>query len=361
MNRTSMDDGRNIGPAGVISGEGATLRIESLDDAFPAPRAFSRVPSTQRAGPAYYDVPLLKEHVWKWMIPAYFHMGGLGAGASMVAAVAERLDARAYRTIIPRCKAIAAGAAVVSGVLLIVDLGRPARFFYMLRVFRPTSPMSIGTWILSAAGGSSMMAAALSRAKGSLGRVGRVASLCSGVLAPPFASYTAVLVANTAVPAWQAPRRSLPALFVSSAVASAGALLTLIAQTRQEHAMARALTLCGTAGELVAGQIVERAVHGVPHHEPPLQHGRSGTLWKAAKLCTMAGLGVSLVGNRGRKLGLAAAALTTVGALCMRFGIVEAGKASARDARASFAQQRSKSARSPTRQNESESPPTNVQ
>ena len=35
-------------------------------------------------------------------------------------------------------------------MMLVLDLGDPLRFHHMLRVFKPSSPMSLGTWSLAA-------------------------------------------------------------------------------------------------------------------------------------------------------------------------------------------------------------------
>src|SRR5919199_1448328 len=98
---------------------------------------------------SYYGRPVLKEPVWEWEIPWYFFAGGLAgasSGLSLVARLAgnERLARRALLA--------ALGGATVSPVLLISDLGKPERFYNMLRVVKPTSPMSVGTWVLFASG-----------------------------------------------------------------------------------------------------------------------------------------------------------------------------------------------------------------
>src|ERR671939_1117258 len=106
---------------------------------------------------SYYGRPVIKEPVWEWEIPWYFFAGGLAGASSGLALVArlagnDRLARRALLT--------ALGGATVSPVLLIRDLGRPDRFYNMLRVFKPTSPMSMGTWILTSFGPSAWIAAA---------------------------------------------------------------------------------------------------------------------------------------------------------------------------------------------------------
>ena len=104
---------------------------------------------------------------------------------------------------------------------VIKDLGRPARFYNMMRVFKVTSPMSVGTWILSAEGTSTGIAAAC-ELFGVLPRVRAAAQSVSGLLGPAMASYTGALVADSVVPAWHEGRHELPAVFAGSAAASAG-------------------------------------------------------------------------------------------------------------------------------------------
>jgi len=95
------------------------------------------------------DRPIIKAPVWTWEIPIYFYVGGL-AGAS--AGVARLAEARGNDALADRAAAVAAAGAAVSPALLISDLGRPARFLHMLRMFKVTSPMSIGSWTLAAFG-----------------------------------------------------------------------------------------------------------------------------------------------------------------------------------------------------------------
>src|SRR5437667_790379 len=173
-----------------------------------------------KATPAsYYGRPILKEPVWRWPVPAYFFTGGLAAGSSLLAAGA-RLSGNA--TLARRCSLSALGAIGASTYFLIDDLGRPERFVNMLRVVKPTSPMSMGSWLL-AAYGPATGAAAASEVLGILPGVGRAAEAAAAALAPAVATYTAVVVADTAVPAWHEARRTLPFLFASGAAASAGA------------------------------------------------------------------------------------------------------------------------------------------
>src|SRR5439155_16428891 len=144
------------------------------------------------------------------------------------------------------------GGAVLGTGLLVHDLGRPGRFLNMLRVFRPTSPMSVGSWMLAAyaplAAGSAVLP----------GGLGAAAGAGAAAVGLPFSGYTAVLVSNSAVPVWQGTRRSLPALFMASAVAGAASLLDLMSLTPAEQRVVRRYGVIGKLAELGAGQLVDR-------------------------------------------------------------------------------------------------------
>jgi hypothetical protein len=100
--------------------------------------------------PGYYGQPVVKPPVWTWEIPLYFFFGGMAGMSAVIASGAvlfHHVDvARAAMWL-----ASIAGA-VLSPILLIMDLGRPRLFLNMLRVFKHRSAMSMGAWILSAFG-----------------------------------------------------------------------------------------------------------------------------------------------------------------------------------------------------------------
>ncbi|MFL5290595.1 MAG: NrfD/PsrC family molybdoenzyme membrane anchor subunit, partial [Myxococcales bacterium] len=155
MKRQVLDDGRNIDPSlGILAGEGAhqEVRERSGKGARPVPEPHERAESTADAD-SYYGLPMLKEPVWKWPIPTYFYVGGVAGASAVLGAAAGRTGDPALRSLCERTRLFAAGGAMASAALLIWDLGRPSRFLNMMRVFRPTSPMNMGTWILSAFGG----------------------------------------------------------------------------------------------------------------------------------------------------------------------------------------------------------------
>lgn len=287
-----------------------------------------------RAEPrSYYDQPVIKPPVWTWEIPWYLFAGGM-AGASSVVAVAA--DAIGDRGLARAARRIAGAGAVVSPVLLISDLGRPSRFHHMLRVLKPTSPMSVGSWILAGYGPAAVGSALL----GELGwfpRLRRVADAVAALLGPPLATYTGALLANTAVPVWHAARHELPAVFAAGSVASAGAAVAVL---RPNDPVAHRLALIGGVAEIAAARTMEQRLGeiGAPYHE-----GRSGRLTTAAKGLTAAGTALLALGGRRRKAAsVAGAGLVLAGMASERWAVFTAGFASARDPKATVGPQRAR-------------------
>src|SRR5258707_14679167 len=93
----------------------------------------------------YYGRPIIKPPVWEERnIAGYLFAGGL-AGASSILAAGADLTGRPR--LARRAKLCASAAIGASLAALIADLGRPRRFVNMLPVVKPTSPISVGTWI----------------------------------------------------------------------------------------------------------------------------------------------------------------------------------------------------------------------
>jgi hypothetical protein len=287
-----------------------------------------------RAKPrSYYGRAVLNEPVWTWEIPCYFFTGGL-AGASATLGLAA--DVAGNEALARRAWGVALAAVATSPPLLISDLGRPERFLNMLRMVKVTSPMSVGTWVLSASG--SLIAAASAHALlGRLPRVGPVAKLGAGSLGPALCTYTAVLVADTAVPVWHEARRELPFVFAGSAMASAGAAATLFTAPRSAGP-ARRLAVLGAALELGATEAMERRLGELAevYHE-----GKARPYARAAK--ALGGLGaatVALAGRRTRTAAAVGALVVLAGSLLERLAVYHAGFESARDPKYTVGPQR---------------------
>ncbi len=288
----------------------------------------------QTASSSYYGLPVINPPVWEeHNIATYLFTGGLAGATSLLAAGA---DLTGRPRLARRCKLCASAGISVSLVILVVDLGRPARFLNMLRVFKPTSPMSVGVWVLGAYGPLAAVSAA-SDVLGMAPRCGRAAGAGAALLAPMVASYTAALISDTAVPAWHEGHREMPFLFVASA-ASAGAGFGLVAAPLAENAPAQRLAVLGAAGELVAEHLLERRLGMIAE---TLRTDRAGARLRAARLLTALGaIGAATVGRRHRAAAVASGAALVAGSALTRFGVFAAGMASARDPKYTVVPQR---------------------
>ncbi len=283
---------------------------------------------------SYYGRPIVKEPTWAALdIAGYLFLGGL-AGASSTLAAAADLSGRP--ALARPLKLGAAGAISLSLVALVHDLGRPARFLNMLRVFKPTSPMSVGVWILSAYAPAAIVAAGGELIDG-LRPLGRAGTAGAALLGPAVASYTGVLIANTATPAWHEGHRELPFVFVGSA-ASAAAGLGLLSAPLAENAPAVRLAVIGAAAEMGAVKLLERRIGIVAEN---YHQGKAGKLMRAAEALTVAGIaGALLRGRRSRGAAALSGAALLAASACARFGIFEAGCQSARDPKYTVVPQR---------------------
>jgi formate-dependent nitrite reductase membrane component NrfD len=290
----------------------------------------------------YYERPLLKEPVWEIDIPVYYFLGGAAGAALMLGAAAQFDGDRGLSNFIQRCHWVGIIGSTAGGILLIHDLGRPERFLNMLRVFRPTSPMNVGAWILSGAAPLAITAGLLTGRKGLLGGAGQFAGYGSGLFGLGLAGYTGVLVSNTAIPLYQHSRRVMPVLFLASAAASAAAILDLIIEESRATRITFAFGTAGRLAELAAGYATEFNAARLPRVGLPLKQGVSGALWKAATVLTAASLVISMIPGKSSARRKWAGGLGALGSLCLRLGVHYAGAASARDPRASFEPQRSR-------------------
>ncbi|SCG71401.1 NrfD/PsrC family molybdoenzyme membrane anchor subunit [Micromonospora inositola] len=299
---------------------------------------------------SYYGRPILKAPVWKWDIAAYLFTGGLAAGSSILAAGGQLTGRPALR----RAGRVSSLAAVgASAYFLVNDLGKPSRFHHMLRVAKLTSPMSVGTWILTTFGPAAGLAAVAEAApwlpeRGLLGLgrrllppVGHAAGLVAAVTAPALATYTGVLLADTAVPSWHEAYPELPTIFAGSALAS-GAGVGLLAAPPAQAGPARRLAVAGAALELWGSHRVENRLGLLSE---PYATGTAGRLLRAGRALTAAGVAGALVGRRSRAVSALSGGALLAAAVCTRFGIFHGGVASAKDPRYTVVPQRERADR----------------
>ena len=279
------------------------------------------------ASRSYYGRGILNKPVWTWEIPVYFFTGGL-AGASSVLAAVARGDGNV--PLERAARRVAAGAALASPPLLIADLGRPQRFHHMLRVMKPTSPMSMGSWLLAAFVPLQASSTVLSEL-GWFPRLQRLTGLAAAALGPMMTTYTAVLFSNTAVPVWHDARNELPWLFTGGAAASAGASAVLLVPG-EEAGPAQRLAVAGGVTELLSSRVMEKTLGELAE---PYKHGAGGRWSNIGEALT--GVGTTLVAASGRfrrrrrRAAVTGAVMLLVGAMCERWAVFRAGSQSATD------------------------------
>jgi hypothetical protein len=288
---------------------------------------------------SYYGRPVVKPPPWGHEVGAYLFLGGVAGGSGLLAAGAQLTGRPTLRR---NARLSALVAVILSAAALIKDLGRPERFVNMMRTIKLTSPMSLGSWILSAfsAGTGIAAAAEVDRLTGEripLGPLRPVlraiegpAGLEAGLFAAPLAVYTAVLLGDTATPTWNAAHEDLPFVFVSSASLAASGL-AMITTPVAEAGPARSLAVLGVVGDLIAAKVLERRMD--PVAAEPLHHGGPGRMLRwSERLVVAGGLG-TLIGGRHRGVAAASGLALMAASALTRFGVFEAGLESARDPR----------------------------
>lgn len=269
---------------------------------------------------------MLKEPVWIWTVPAYFYVGGTAGAAALLGAVAQASGNDELRDLVAASRRAAALGGISSTAFLVADLGRPERFLNMLRVFRASSPMSVGSWILAGFVPAALGSVVFEGSEPYAGLSG-AAGLAAGALGVPLAGYTAVLLGSTAMPGWAATRRCLPWLFVASAASGAASALEL---TRPGPASARVLRRFGFAAkvaELVAARALAREAAADPAAAAAHTRGAGATMLRAA---TILGAGALVIGALAPRRSRTAGVLGSAASALVKFGVFHAGKTSAR-------------------------------
>jgi hypothetical protein len=275
---------------------------------------------------SYYGRAVVKPPVWKPEIPFYLFTGGLGGASAGLAFLA---DTTGNEELGRRAWAVALGGVAASPVLLVSDLGMSSRFFNMLRVFKVTSPMSVGSWLLLASGATTTLAAADAWTPLVPPPLGRVARAAAAALGLPLATYTAALRSSTAVPVWHEARGVMPFVFAASAAASAGGAAVL-ATPAKAAAPARRLAIGGAIASAAGLTAMERRLGELGE---PYSEGAAGPLKRVAEGLAAAGAGRSAARGRDRAAAAAGGALILAGAVCERWSIFRAGFQSAGDPR----------------------------
>ena len=185
---------------------------------------------------------------WTWWIVFYFFVGGIAGGSFFIASLLYLFGRGNDRPIVRLGYYVAFIGVAISGVLLVLDLHRPLRFWHMLiesntgnPMFKSWTPMSVGSWGLLLFGLFAALAALSAAREEERVRWGpgfvvgggfrTVVAIIGGILGFFLAGYTGVLLSVTNRPVW-ADSPMLGALFLISAASTAAATLILLARRR---------------------------------------------------------------------------------------------------------------------------------
>jgi len=285
-----------------------------VDDA-----AVAAAARTARGGdevPVEVQGPMLNAAVWTWEVPVYFFVGGLASGSALVAVACDSVGDHEAAAL---ARKLALGAVIPAPALLIADLGRPARFLNMLRIFKPRSPMSMGSWCLVAFSTTASGAVAADV----LGKP-RVATAAGGVtafLGTYLGSYTGALLAATATPLWARSRGLLAPIFVCTATASGAAANRLFQRRGPAREALGQIELIAMSSKLILTALNDRHLGDL---SKPLHAHR---MHKVSNWAARISIALRLL-RRGGDL---PSVLCMVSALTTRLAWVEAGKHSAHD------------------------------
>ena len=183
----------------------------------------------------YYDRAQSKRVPFNsWVVGGYVAVADLSGEASLISAIADGVEGTAAEKTVRRGRYIALAAPTVGSLLLIWDLHTPKRFYNMFRVAKATSPMSIGTWILSTFSLFTFATAGLQLAGDRVPALGWIRCLARLTHIPVacasagLGTYTAALLSATSKPLWAAAPRLMAARFGSSSIMAGAAALSLM-------------------------------------------------------------------------------------------------------------------------------------
>jgi formate-dependent nitrite reductase membrane component NrfD len=310
----------------------------------------------QPAQGGYYDVPVIHGPHWKWLVIGYFYFGGISGASAVIAGFMRFYGGTSGATLTRIATYVSFLALLPCPVLLILDLGRPARFFHMLRTFRLTSPMSVGTWGLTTFGAISALTAGLQflddrasykkeRRRNRPRSIDNGLSLL-GVLSGFFvAGYTGVLLAATAVPLWSKRPALLGPLFLSSAMTSGAAAISVIASAteREESDAHDQLRMLETVSTVAEEALLVMWIMALGSTARPVVEGRLGAVVRHGAVGV--GMVIPLLAQAlssylprrlRRPVAIGSAALTLSSVFAVRFAVVIGGRLSADDPGATF-------------------------
>jgi protein NrfD len=284
-------------------------------------------------GPTYYGRASIKPAPWDPLVPIYVFLAGTAGGAAVVGAAARAGLGRDGTAIARNAHFLGLAGSLLGAPLLVADLKTPRRWYNMLRIFRPTSPMSIGSFVLTGFGGITALgslAALASRRQGG-GLAADLMLAPAAVTGTLMATYTASLLSATSVPLWASEPELLAMRYGTSAVASGAAVLSLAAhaQGRARDAASLDRIALVAAGAAFATTLVAERRHRERRLDGPYRGTVPGTLERAAVVLGALPLvlhGANLVrGRRSPVLSVAGSLAMLASSLLGRIAVMEAG------------------------------------
>jgi formate-dependent nitrite reductase membrane component NrfD len=306
---------------------------------------------SKREDKNYYGIPPIKRAHWTWQIPIYFWLGGIGAGTQLFATVAQLLGHKDEAlTRVSRYTVLAT--MLLSPVLLIWDLGRPERFYNMLRILKLRSPMSTQSWSLFTFGNLGGLIAARQAAEDGLllgdnflSRlvIRLVPDRLLTVLALPFGLFvgfnTGNLISATSVPIWARNWMLMGPTFLTSGLSTALSWLSLVLHLGRwgEAKTLRVLHRAEKATIVIEAGLIAASLIRMSRWSKPLFSKEVAPLFVGGTL--IGGLlapFVLLSGKEHRSRSMLASVLALAGGLAFRFSLILAGRQSADDPEAYF-------------------------
>jgi formate-dependent nitrite reductase membrane component NrfD len=299
----------------------------------------------------YYGVPPIKHAHWTWQIPVYFWIGGLGAGTHLFSTVAQLLGHEDEAlTRVSRYTVLVT--MMLSPVLLIWDLGRPERFYNMMRILKLRSPMSTQSWSLLMFGNLAGLLATRQAAEDCLlGRnalsrllVRLIPERPLSVLALPFGLFvgfnTGNLISATSVPIWARNWMFMAPTFLASGLSTALSWLSLALHLTHsgEKKTLKALHRAEKATILIEAALILASLVRMSRWSKPLFSKSVAPLFVGGALLSgiVAPLALLFSGKETREKSILSSVLVLAGGLAFRFALIRAGRISADDPEAYF-------------------------
>lgn len=288
----------------------------------------------------YEDVPILKPPVWGWEIACYFFVEGVSAGIYTLGTIADLVGVRRYRKTVTYGRLLALFAMMPAPVLLILDLGRPERFHHMLRVFKPRSPMNLGTWALTGYAifttlrAAERLGRALPRLPFLTAILKAIPERTASVAGLPFAitmlSYPGVLLESTSIPIWSHTPMLGP-LIAASSVSSGAAAMSLVGECTGDETAIRLVSKMEDASAVAEGVCLGAYFATAKSASKPLLRG------KQSKLFWIGGVALGMIvpailrRRKSKAARIASSVLTLAGSFALKWAITHAGGESSRD------------------------------